>query len=56
MREVVPPLPQYVFMAWCLVKYKEFTRSGTFVMSRQFFCRSVVLNEVLLSYKTGMEI
>jgi hypothetical protein len=23
MREAIPPLPQYVFMAWCLVKHRE---------------------------------
>jgi hypothetical protein len=23
MRGVIPPLPQYVFMAWCLVKHKN---------------------------------
>jgi hypothetical protein len=23
MREAVPPLPQYVFMAWCLVKQRD---------------------------------
>jgi hypothetical protein len=23
MHEVIPPLPQYVFMAWCLVKHRD---------------------------------
>jgi hypothetical protein len=23
MREAVPPLPQYAFMAWCLVKHRD---------------------------------
>jgi hypothetical protein len=23
MREAIPPLPQYVFMAWCLVKHRD---------------------------------
>jgi hypothetical protein len=23
MRDTIPPLPQYVFMAWCLVKYRD---------------------------------
>jgi hypothetical protein len=23
MREAVPPLPQYFFLAWCLVKYRD---------------------------------
>jgi hypothetical protein len=27
MRGVIPPLPQYVFMAWCLVKHRDFTLS-----------------------------
>jgi hypothetical protein len=22
-REAIPPLPQYVFMAWCLVKHRD---------------------------------
>jgi len=25
MREATPPLPHYVFMAWCLVKDRDFT-------------------------------
>jgi hypothetical protein len=25
MRGAVPPLPQYVFMAWCLVQHRDFT-------------------------------
>jgi hypothetical protein len=25
MRGDIPPLPQYVFMAWCLVKHRDFT-------------------------------
>jgi hypothetical protein len=23
MREAIPPFPQYVFMAWCLVKHRD---------------------------------
>jgi hypothetical protein len=23
MRGAIPPFPQYVFMAWCLLKYRE---------------------------------
>jgi len=23
MNEAIPPLPQYAFMAWCLVKHKH---------------------------------
>jgi len=23
MRGAIPPLPQYVFMAWCLVKHRD---------------------------------
>jgi hypothetical protein len=23
MREGIPPLPQYAFMAWCFVKYRD---------------------------------
>jgi hypothetical protein len=35
MRGAVPPLPQHVFMAWCLVKHMDnftftFTQSGNF--------------------------
>jgi len=25
MRGAIPPLPQYGFMAWCLVKHRDFT-------------------------------
>jgi hypothetical protein len=31
MRGAIPPLPQYVFVAWCLVKHREnFTFTFTF--------------------------
>jgi hypothetical protein len=25
MLEAIPPLPKYVFMAWCLVKHRDFS-------------------------------
>jgi hypothetical protein len=31
MRGAIPPLPQYVFMAWCLVKHRD---SFTFTFAR----------------------
>jgi hypothetical protein len=37
MRRSIPPLPQYVFMAWCLVKHRDdFTFTFTFTFTRLF--------------------
>jgi hypothetical protein len=34
MRRAIPPLPQYVFIAWCLVKHrKNFTFTFTFTFN-----------------------
>jgi hypothetical protein len=34
----IPPLPQYIFMAWCLVKHREkFTFTFTFTFTFIFF-------------------
>jgi hypothetical protein len=33
-REAIPPLPQYVFMAWCLVKHR-----GNFIFPRLIFLK-----------------
>jgi hypothetical protein len=30
MRGAIPLLPQYVFMAWCLVKHRDFSFTFTF--------------------------
>jgi hypothetical protein len=35
MRGAIPPLPQYVFMAWCLVKHRD---NFTFLKSRRMIC------------------
>jgi hypothetical protein len=32
MREAIPPLPQYAFMAWCLVTHRD---SFTFIFTLQ---------------------
>jgi hypothetical protein len=32
MREAIPPLPQYVFVAWCLVKHRD---NVTFLISHE---------------------
>jgi hypothetical protein len=37
MRGAIPPLPQYVFMAWCLVKHRD---SFTFTFIPETFCRN----------------
>jgi hypothetical protein len=35
MRGAIPPLPQYPFMAWCLVKHRDsFTYTFTFTLFR----------------------
>jgi hypothetical protein len=36
MRGAIPPLPQYVFMAWCLVKHRDFTFSFYFAFQLCF--------------------
>jgi hypothetical protein len=34
-RGAIPPLPEYVFLAWCLVKHRDiFTFSFTFTLVR----------------------
>jgi hypothetical protein len=36
-REAIPPLPQYVFMVWCLVKHRDnFTFTFTFTFTFNF--------------------
>jgi hypothetical protein len=35
MRGVIPLLPQYVFMAWCLVKHRDFTFYTFYLYSGQ---------------------
>jgi len=37
MRGAIPPLPQYVFMAWCLVKQRDFTYLLTYLMSHGMY-------------------
>jgi hypothetical protein len=32
MRGAIPPLPQYVFMAWCLVKHRYNSTFFTFII------------------------
>jgi hypothetical protein len=39
MREAIPPLPQYVFIAWCLVKHRD---NFTFTFTRRKFQRSQI--------------
>jgi hypothetical protein len=35
MRGSIPPFPQYAFMAWCLIKYRDnFTFTFTFTFNR----------------------
>jgi hypothetical protein len=44
MRGAVPPLPQYVFMAWCLVKHGDsFTFAFTYVDTNR---RSIVFHVI----------
>jgi hypothetical protein len=48
MRGAIPPLPQYVFMAWCLVKHREttlplprpFRREVSFLRAASLDCQS----------------
>jgi len=35
MRRAIPPLPQYVFMAWCLDKHKD---NFTLILSSRIIC------------------
>jgi hypothetical protein len=35
MRGAIPPLPQYVFMAWCLVKHRD-----NFTLTFSYFYQS----------------
>jgi len=39
---ILPPLPQYVFMAWCLVKHMDkFTFTFTYPIIMPFFISSL---------------
>jgi hypothetical protein len=53
MRGAIPPLSQYVFMAWCLVKHKDnFTCTflkGLLMDTRTFWKVCIVMTVVFLS-------
>jgi hypothetical protein len=52
LRGAIPPLPQYVFMAWCLVKHRDnFTFTFTF-MDGQFCCFFRTGHCICEDYKT----
>jgi hypothetical protein len=44
MRGAVPPLRQYVFMAWCLVKHRDNFTSFTF--TKRFMVQLILLQKL----------
>jgi hypothetical protein len=42
MRGAIPPLPQYVFMSWCLVKHFYYTTKTWERYKKQFVIRQVM--------------
>jgi hypothetical protein len=48
MRDSIPPLPQYIFMAWCLVKQRNnftFTLSFSCRLSEAYFKNFLVIGK-----------
>jgi hypothetical protein len=55
MRGAIPPLPQYVFMAWCLVKHREnFTFTFTLNGHRHALL-TIVLEVTLMNREKSAE-
>jgi hypothetical protein len=54
MRRAIPPLPQYVFMAWCLIKHRDnFTFYGSGRLSFNIAVQATVfslLHELSMSH------
>jgi hypothetical protein len=51
MSGAIPPLPEYAFMAWCLVQHRNnFTFTSTFTKVHYSFDKSSPLDPVLIHF------
>jgi hypothetical protein len=51
MRGAIPPLPQYVFMAWCLVNHRD---DFTFIFIYDVYKGNYVMIGVSLAYDSAL--
>jgi hypothetical protein len=50
MREAIPPLPRYVFMAWCLVRHRDKFTFNFYLYNHHFIVAAVVIYILIVDF------